>query len=163
LSRIVSALELKNFKIPGSKASKYADIFNEVGDITYCPEIIMFSPSLIENLNKINKTTKSDRFKGKKFLKETLYWLKQKGKNKKPSFMKSKIAEKVQEYWEINKVKTSLPPQITIDLDKLYKKLEENKIINNKKKPISKTNILIAEDYFIIKYYNSVAYGLMSG
>lgn len=60
LSRIVSALELKNFKIPGSKVGKYADMFNEVGDITYCPEIIMFSPSLIENLNKINKNTKSD-------------------------------------------------------------------------------------------------------
>ena len=76
--------------------------------------------------------------------------------------MKSKMAEKVQEYWEINKVRTSLPPQITIDLDKLYKKLEENKIINNKKTPIAKTNILIADDCFIIKYYNSVAYGLMS-
>ena len=76
--------------------------------------------------------------------------------------MKSKMAEKVREYWENNKVRTSLPPQITIDLDKLYQKLEENKIINNKKKPISKTNILIAEDYSIIKYFNSVAYGLMS-
>lgn len=162
LSRIVPALELKNFKTPGSKAGKYADIFNEVGDITYCPEIIMFSPSLIENLNKINKNTKSARFKGKKFLKEILYWLKQEVKNKKTSFMKSKMAEKVQEYWEINKVRTSLPPQITIDLDKLYKKLEENKIINNKKTPIAKTNILIADDCFIIKYYNSVAYGLMS-
>ena len=69
LSRIVSALELEGFKTPGSKAGRYANIFNEVGDITYCPEIITFSPSLIENLNKINKNTKSDRFKGKKFLK----------------------------------------------------------------------------------------------
>jgi len=47
--------------------------------------------------------------------------------------MKSKMAEKVREHWENNKVRTSLPPQITIDLDKLYRKLEENKIINNKK------------------------------
>lgn len=162
LTRIVSALELKGFKTPGSKAGKYASIFNEVGDITYCPEIITFSPLLINHLNEINKNTKSDRFKGKKFLKEILYYLKQEGKNKKPCFMISKMAERVREYWDTNKVKTSLPPQITIDLDKLYQKLEENKIINNKKKPISKTNILIAEDYSIIKYYNSVAYGLMS-
>jgi hypothetical protein len=76
--------------------------------------------------------------------------------------MKSKMVEKVREYSENNKVRTSLPPQITIDLDKLYSKLEKNKIINNKKKPISKNNILIAEDYFIIKYYNRVAYGFMS-
>jgi group II intron reverse transcriptase/maturase len=162
LSRVVSALELEGFKAPGPKAGKYANIFNEVGDITYCPEIITFSPSLIENLNKINKNTKSDRFKGKKFLKEILLWLKREGKNKKPSFIRSKMAEKVQEYWENNKVRTSLPPQITIDLDKLYHKLEENKIIDNKKKPIAKTNILIAEDYSIIRYYNCVAYGLMS-
>lgn len=162
LSRIVSALELQGLKAPGSKAGKYANIFNEVGHIKYCPEIITFSSSLIESLNKINKDTKSDRFKGKKFLKEILLWLKQEGKNKTPSFMESKMAEKVREYWENNKVRTSLPPQITIDLDKLYRKLEENKIINNKKKPISKTNILIAEDYSIIRYYNSVAYGLMS-
>lgn len=76
--------------------------------------------------------------------------------------MNSKMAEKVREHWENNKVRTALSLQITIDLDKLYKKLEQNKIINNKKKPISKTNILIAEDYHIIKYYNSNAYGLMS-
>ena len=162
LSRIVKALELEGLKTPGSKAGKYANIFNEVGDVSYCPEIVVFSPSLIENLNKINKNTKSDRFKGKKFLKEVLLWLKKEGENKKPTFMKSKMAEKVREHWENNKVRTSLPPQITIDLDKLYRRLEENKIINNKKKPISKTNILIAEDYSIIRYYNSVAYGLMS-
>ena len=76
--------------------------------------------------------------------------------------MISQMTEKVREHWENNKVKTSLPPQITIDLNKLYRKLEENKIINNKKKSISKTNILIAEDYSIIRYYSSVAYGLMS-
>lgn len=162
LSRVVSALELEGFKAPGSKAGKYANIFNKVGDISYCPEIITFSSSLTENLNKINKNTKSDRFKGKKFLEEILPWLKQEGKNKKPSLMKSQMAEKVREYWENNKVRTSLPPQITIDLDKLYRKLEENKVINNKKTPISKTNILIADDYSIIRYYNSVAYGLMS-
>nr|AVR57719.1 hypothetical protein [Halamphora calidilacuna] len=162
LSRIVFALESKGYKASGSKAAKYATTLNEVGGITYCPEILTFSPSLIDKLNKIDKDTKSERFKGKKFLKEVLYWLRQEGKNKKPSLMKSNMAEKVREYWENNKVRTSLPPQITIDLDKLYKKLEENKIINNKKKPIAKTNILIAEDYYIIKYYNSVAYGLMS-
>jgi hypothetical protein len=88
---------------------------------------------LIENFNKINKNTKSDRFKGKKFLKEIFLWLKQEGKNKKPFLIESKMAEKVREYWENNKVRTSFPPQITIDLDKLYRKLEENKIINNKK------------------------------
>jgi len=162
LGRIVSALELEGLKAPGSKAGKYANIFNEVGNIKYCPEIITFTPSLKKNLNKINKDTKSDRFKGKKFLKEILLWLKEEGKNKEPSLMKSKMAEKVREHWENNKVRTSLPPQITIDLDKLYRKLEENKIINNKKKPISKNNILNAEDYSIIKYYNSVANGLMS-
>lgn len=161
-SRIVSALELEGLKMPGSKSAKYANTFNEVGDIKYCPEIITLSSSLRESLNKINRDIKSDKSKGKKILKEVLLWLKQEGKNKKPSFMKSKMAKKVREYWENNKVRTSLPPQITIDLDKLYRKLEENKIINNKKKPISKTNILIVEDYFIIKYYNSVAYGLMS-
>jgi len=163
LSRIVTTLELKGLKTPGSKAGKYAKIFNEIGDINYCPEIIMFSPSLIKNIiNTINKNIKSDRFKGKKFLKEILFWLKKEGKNKKPTLIKSKMAEKVREHWENNRVRTSLPPQITIDLDKLYRKLEENKIINNKKKPIAKTNLLIAEDYSIIKYYNSVAYGLMS-
>ena len=162
LSRIVAALELEGLKTPGSKAGKYANIFNEVGNINYCPRIIMFSSSLRKNLNTINKNTKSDRFKGKKFLKEILFWLKKEEKNKEPSLMKSKMTEKVREHWENNKVRTSLPPQITIDLDKLYHKLEKNKIINNKKKPIAKTNILIAEDYSIIRYYNSIAYGLMS-
>jgi len=65
LGRIVSALELEGLKAPGSKAGKYANIFNEVGNIKYCPEIITFTPSLKKNLNKINKDTKSDRFKGK--------------------------------------------------------------------------------------------------
>jgi group II intron reverse transcriptase/maturase len=162
LDRIVSALESEGLKAPGSTAGKYANIFNEVGDITYCSEKITFSSSLKENLNKINKNIKSDCFKGKKFLKEILLWLKKEGKNKKSSLMVSKMVEKVREHWKNNKVRTSLPPQITIDLDKLYRRLEENKIINNKKKPISKTNLLIAEDYSIIRYYNSVAHGLMS-
>lgn len=162
LNRILSALELEGLKAPGSKAGKYANILNEVGDIKYCPETISFTSLLKKNLNKINKDTKSDRFKGKKFLKEILLWLKEEGKNKEPSLMKSKMAEKIREHWDNNKVRTSLPPQITIDLDKLYRKLEENKIINNKKKPISKNNILTAEDYSIIRYYNNVAYGLMS-
>ena len=66
LNRIVSALELERLKTPGSKAGKYANIFNEVGDIKYCPEIIVISSSLKKNLDKINKNTKSERFKGKK-------------------------------------------------------------------------------------------------
>lgn len=162
LRRIVIALELENLKAPGSKSGRYGSIFNEVGEILYCPDVIVFSSSLKEKLNQINKETSHERFKGKKFLKEILYWLKEEGRNKEPSLMNSKMAEKVREHWENNRVRTALPPQITIDLDKLYKKLEQNKIINNKKKPISKTNILIAEDYYIIKYYNSTAYGLMS-
>lgn len=162
LRRIVIALELENLKAPGSKFGKYGSLFNKVGDILYCPDVIVFSSLLKEKLNQINKDTYNERFKGKKFLKEILYWLKEEGQNKEPSVMNSKMAEKVREHWENNKVRTSLPPQITIDLDKLYKKLEQNKIINNKKKPISKTNILIAEDYYIIKYYNNTAYGLMS-
>lgn len=162
LSRIVEALKLEGLKTPNSKAGQYANIFNEVGNIDHCPEIIMFSSSLRKNLNIIHKNTKSDRLKGRKFLKEILFWLKKEGINKKPSLMRSKTAEKVREHWENNKVRNSLPPQITIDLDKLYHKLEKNKIINNKKKPIAKTNILTAEDYYIIRYYNSVAYGLMS-
>jgi retron-type reverse transcriptase len=161
-ARIVSALELEGLKAPGSGAVGYANLFNEVGHINYCPEIIEFTPLLKENLNKINRDTKSDRFKGKKFLKEILLWLKEEEKNTEPSLIKSKSIEKIREHWENNRVRTSLPPQITIDLDKLYRKLEENKIINSKKKPIAKTNILIAEDYYIIRYYTSVAYDLMS-
>lgn len=90
LSHVISALESEGFK-----AGKYANIFNKVGDISYCPEIIIFSSSLTENLNKINKNTKSGRFKGKKFLEEIFLWLKQEGKNKKPSLMKSQMVEKV--------------------------------------------------------------------
>jgi hypothetical protein len=162
LYRVVSALELERLRVPSLMIGKYTNIFNEVGDITYCPETITFTSSLKKNLNKINKDIKSDRFKGKKFLKEILFWLKKEGKNKKPFFIKTKIVGKVLKYQKNNKVRASLSPQITIDLDKLYSKLEENKIINNKKKPISKNNILIAEDYSIIKYYNSIASGFMS-
>ena len=50
LDRIISALELEGLKAPGSKAGKYANIFNEVGNINHCPEIITFSPSLRKNL-----------------------------------------------------------------------------------------------------------------
>jgi hypothetical protein len=72
LDRIVSALELEELKAPSFTADNYANTFNEVGNINYCPEVIKFTPFLKKNLNKINKDTKSDRFKEKKFLKEIL-------------------------------------------------------------------------------------------
>lgn len=72
LDRIVSALESEELKAPDFKADNYANIFNEVGNINYCPEVIKFTPFLKKNLNKINKDIRSDRFKEKKFLKEIL-------------------------------------------------------------------------------------------
>lgn len=127
----------------------------------YCPDRIIFSSFLKEKLTKIYTTFK-DRCKGKKILKEVLYWLKEKGRTKESLFINSKMVEKIRKHGENNRVRTSLSPQIAINLDKLYRKLEQNKIINSKKKPIAKTSILIAEDYYIIKYYNISAYGLMS-
>lgn len=161
LDRIVSAFEIEKLKAFNFRDGNYANFFNEVGNIHDCFEIIKWTTSLKKNLDKIHKHIKSDCFKGEKFVKEVLFLLKEENKNKKPFLMKSKVVAKIREHGENNKVRTSLPPQITIDLDKLYCKLEENRIINSKKKPIPKTNILTAEDYFIIRYYNSVAYSLM--
>nr|WAK85010.1 hypothetical protein [Amicula sp. isolate GU52X-4 cfCalB7] len=51
--------------------------------------------------------------------------------------------------------------QIKADTDEIYNCLIENSIINSKKKPISKTSLFQLEAWLIIRYYNSVAYGLL--
>lgn len=47
-------------------------------------------------------------------------------------------------------------------LPNLTSRLINNSIMNNKKKPISKTSLLKFEAWKIINYYNSIAHGLLS-
>jgi group II intron reverse transcriptase/maturase len=68
----------------------------------------------------------------------------------------------VRQSWDERGAFISLPPQINSNTSEVYKRLEDNSIINNKKKPISKTSLLVAEAWLIITYYNSLAHGLLS-
>jgi len=55
-----------------------------------------------------------------------------------------------------------LPPQINADIDKIYKWLKNNFIVNNKKKPICKNSLLQTEPWLIISYYNSIVHSILS-
>lgn len=68
----------------------------------------------------------------------------------------------VRQTWDKQGAFVSLPPQINSNTSEIYKRLEDNSIINNKKKPMSKTSLLVAEAWLIITYYNSLAHGLLS-
>jgi group II intron reverse transcriptase/maturase len=68
----------------------------------------------------------------------------------------------VRQSWDEQGVFVTLPPQINSNTSEIYKRLEDNSIINNKKIPISKTSLLGAEAWLIITYYNSLAHGLLS-
>lgn len=53
-------------------------------------------------------------------------------------------------------------PQINANIDTIYKHLKKNFIINDNKKPISKSTFLQSESWLIITYYNIVAHDLFS-
>ena len=73
-----------------------------------------------------------------------------------------KNAQSVRQTWDEQGVFLGLPIQIKADTNEIYNCLMNNSIINNKKKPISKTSFLKSEAWAIINYYNSVAHGLLS-
>lgn len=60
------------------------------------------------------------------------------------------------------KKKVSLPPQVNANLDLIYANLKIVGIVNTKKNPISKNNMLNLEDFNIITYYKNIACGLLS-
>lgn len=55
-----------------------------------------------------------------------------------------------------------LPPQINADISEIYKRLEEASIINSKKKPMCQNSFVAIDASFIISYYNTLAYDLLS-
>jgi len=59
-------------------------------------------------------------------------------------------------------VQHNVRPIIVMDKDRIYEKLINALIMNNKKKPSAKTNISSMSDYNIISYFNVVARGLLS-
>jgi len=59
------------------------------------------------------------------------------------------------------KMRISLPPQIYGDTGDLYAKLLRVGMVNIKKMPQSKNNLLVVDDYNIILYFKSVALGLL--
>lgn len=77
-------------------------------------------------------------------------------------FIAGKNAASVRKSWENQGVLTWLPIQIKADTNEIYNRLVNNSIINNKKKPISKTSLLRFDDWLIITYYNLVAHELLS-
>ena len=83
-------------------------------------------------------------------------------KNNKSTMIISKNAESVRQTWDEQGIFLNLPIQIKADTDEIYNRLINNSIINNKKKPISKTSLLKSEAWTIINYYNSVTHGLLS-
>ena len=59
-------------------------------------------------------------------------------------------------------VSLTLPPQIKADMERIKKKLGAAGILNNQGRHSTKKEILPAEDGDIIKYYASLAHGLLS-
>jgi Type II intron maturase len=53
------------------------------------------------------------------------------------------------------------PLQIKADINEVYNCLVHNCIVNEKKKPLSKTSLLRFDAWSIIAYYNSIAYNLL--
>lgn len=53
-------------------------------------------------------------------------------------------------------------PMIVINRGNIYDKLKAANIINAKNNPASKVNITITSNYNIIKYFNNIAWGLLS-
>lgn len=82
--------------------------------------------------------------------------------NTPPTMIISQNAESVRQTWDEHGVFLGLPIQIKADTNEIYKRLIDGSIINNKKKPISKTSLIRSEPWMIIMYFNSVAHGLLS-
>lgn len=59
-------------------------------------------------------------------------------------------------------VRQAIRPIIVMNRNKIYTKLMSSSIMNSKKNPCAKANICSSSDYNIIKYFNSVAHGLLS-
>ena len=59
-------------------------------------------------------------------------------------------------------VSVTLPTQIKADLKKIRAKLITAGLLDNKGRPIAKKQLIIAEDADIIRYYSSLAHGLLS-
>ena len=81
--------------------------------------------------------------------------------DQKISYMESKISRARIQVLEDGVVQ-SLRPFVVINMDKIYDKLKANYIINVKKNPASKSNITAISNYNIIRYFNSVALGMLS-
>ena len=81
--------------------------------------------------------------------------------DQKISYMESKISRARIQVLD-DGVICSPRPSIVINRDKIYDKLKANYIINVKKNPASKSNIITISNYNIIRYFNSVACGMLN-
>lgn len=132
--------------------------------LTYCPEVLELNTLELKSMTIKGSEKEHQHSSANNMLivvKKLLEIQDTLPDNKKISYMESKISrEKIQVLTGV--VVHGSRPVIVINRDKIYDKLKANYIINVKKNPASKSNIITASNYNIIQYFNRVACGLLS-
>jgi len=132
-------------------------ILNE--SITKLPEQFDLSPKQIESINKKFKKKREAHYR----MVEILRILMKKQKDYEDiTLIDNPRAIGIRKTLESVGSNISLPHQIYADMDKLKNKLQGLGIINEKGGYGVAYRIINGEDYDIIKYYNSLAHGLLS-
>lgn len=127
-------------------------------NIKYIPENLNEIPNLKETISELLKKEHSDRRNNSIAILSLLESIQKKGLISK--HYKNNIKGLRDAYARGRRV--ALPPQIRANKSKIFKQLMEKGIISTKKTPQSLNKILNSNDHMIIRYFNNIAYGLLS-
>ena len=167
LRRIMSTLTKYNSSVPNKIPSQWPWPIQRLlinKKLTYCPEEIQLNTLELDSLIAKGSVKEQRRSSSNNMLiivKKLLEIQDTLPDDQKISYMESKISRARIQVLEDGVVQ-SLRPFVVINMDKIYDKLKANYIINVKKNPASKSNITAISNYNIIRYFNSVALGMLS-
>lgn len=167
--RISHTLEKNNF--PHKEPDKPQRAIIDISKIKYCPKLIPLTRETLKKLeqaktlkaNPKRKTPKkTERLKTANYLSIMIERLEALQRKDRITYIENKGASATIQGLETNARRMTLPPQIYSDRNKIYEKLIQGNFISKKLKPISKNEILQASLYDIVRYYNSISYGILS-
>ena len=128
-------------------------------EITKFPDDFELSPKQIEEIQANTKKTQSVM----KYLLVAKILATNQDQWNEPTLIDSPISTGVRKRLEApTGASVQIPTQIKADLDRIRKKLQGGNILNENGRYISKSSLLFAEDADIIRYYSSLAHGLLS-
>lgn len=130
-------------------------------DFKYCPEEINQTEELKVKLEEIKRTGSPYR-KSMQYTKCVIDHLKRLQRPNRITMITTTRRDTYMRNRNAIGIRHALPPQINMDIKKVYRELIEAEFINTKLKPISKNQLLVAQDADIITYFKTVAQGFLS-